>query len=54
MPTSVRNRLGSSIEGIQLGDITAQLAVRVGENPIESVITCRSADELKHKQGAGC
>jgi molybdopterin-binding protein len=39
------------MEEIQLGDVMAHVVVRVGENLIESVITRRSADELKLKKG---
>jgi molybdopterin-binding protein len=34
-----------------LGNVMAPVVVRVGENVIESVITRRSAEELKLKQG---
>jgi len=34
-----------------LGDIMAHVVVRVGDNLLESVITRRSADELKLKKG---
>jgi molybdopterin-binding protein len=51
MPISARNKLRGTIEEIQLGDVVALVAVRVGDNLIESVITRRSADELKLKKG---
>ena len=51
MPLSARNKLRGKIEEIQLGDVMAHVVVRVGENLIESVITRRSADELKLKNG---
>jgi molybdopterin-binding protein len=51
MPISARNKLRGKIEEIQLGDVMAHVVVRVGENLIESVITRRSADELKLKKG---
>jgi molybdopterin-binding protein len=51
MPISARNKLRGTIEEIQLGDVMALVAVRVGENLIESAITRRSADELKLKKG---
>jgi molybdopterin-binding protein len=34
-----------------LGDVMAHVVVRVGDNLIESVITRRSAEELKLKKG---
>ena len=51
MPISARNKLRGTIEEIQLGDVMALVAVRVGDNLIESAITRRSADELKLKKG---
>jgi molybdopterin-binding protein len=51
MPISARNKLRGKIEEIELGDIMAHVVVRVGDNLIESVITRRSADELKLKKG---
>jgi molybdopterin-binding protein len=51
MPISARNKLRGTIEEIQLGDVMALIAVRVGDNLIESAITRRSADELKLKKG---
>jgi molybdopterin-binding protein len=51
MPISARNKLRGTIEEIQLGDVMAHVVVRIGDNLIESVITRRSADELKLKQG---
>jgi len=51
MTLSARNKLRGQIEEIVLGDVMAHITVRVGENLIESVITRRSADELKLKKG---
>jgi molybdopterin-binding protein len=51
MPISARNKLRGKIEGIQLGDVMAHVVVRVVDSLIESVITRRSADELKLKKG---
>jgi molybdopterin-binding protein len=51
MPISARNKLRGKIEEIQLGDVMAHVVVRVGDNLIESVITRRSAEELKLKKG---
>jgi molybdopterin-binding protein len=51
MTISARNRLRGKIEEIQLGDVMAHVVVRVGASLIESVITRRSADELKLKKG---
>ena len=51
MTLSARNRLGGKIVELQLGGVMAHVVVRVGENLIESVITKRSADEMKLKVG---
>jgi molybdopterin-binding protein len=51
MPLSARNKLRGKIEEIQLGDVMAHVVVRAGDSLIESVITRRSADELKLKKG---
>jgi molybdopterin-binding protein len=51
MTISARNRLRGTVEEIQLGDVMAHVVVRVQDNLIESVITRRSADELKLRKG---
>ena len=48
---SARNRLQGKIEEIQFGGVMAHVVVRVGNNLIESVITKKSADEMKLKKG---
>src|SRR5437588_12954311 len=51
MPISARNQLRGTIQQLVLGNVMAHVVVRVGENVIESVITRRSGEELKLKQG---
>ena len=51
MPISARNKLRGTIEEIILGNVMAHVVVQVGDNVIESVITRRSAEELKLKKG---
>lgn len=51
MTLSARNHLSGTIVEIQLGDVLAHVAVRVGETVIESVITRRSAQEMKLSVG---
>lgn len=51
MALSARNKLRGTVEEVQLGDVMAHVVVRVGENLIESVITRRSAEELKLRKG---
>jgi molybdopterin-binding protein len=51
MTLSARNRLEGEIIELHLGGVMAHVVMRVGENLIESVITKRSADEMKLKVG---
>jgi molybdopterin-binding protein len=51
MTLSARNRLEGKVVEIQLGGVMAHVVIRAGENLIESVITRRSADEMKLKVG---
>jgi molybdopterin-binding protein len=51
MTLSARNSLEGTIEELQLGGVMAHVVVRVGQNLIESVITRRSAEEMKLKIG---
>jgi molybdopterin-binding protein len=51
MALSARNQLKGRITKITLGDIMAHVVVKVGKNTIESVITRRSAEDMKLKKG---
>jgi molybdopterin-binding protein len=51
MTLSARNRLVGKLVEIQYGGVMAHVVVRLGKNLIESVITKRSADEMKLKIG---
>lgn len=51
MRLSARNRLVGKIVELKLGEIMAHVVVEVGEHQVESVITRRSADEMKLKVG---
>jgi molybdopterin-binding protein len=51
MTLSARNRLEGEVTEIQYGDVMAHVVIKVGKNVIESVITKRSADEMKLKVG---
>lgn len=51
MPLSARNHLKGEITDIVLGTVTALITVKVGNNVVESVITKRSAEELRLKKG---
>jgi molybdopterin-binding protein len=48
---SARNQLSGKITEVILGDVMAHITVQVGQNVIESVITRKSADEMKLKKG---
>jgi len=51
MALSARNQLAGKVTEIQLGEVMAHVVVRVGKNLVESVITRRSAEELRLKKG---
>jgi molybdopterin-binding protein len=51
MTLSARNQLEGTVEEVQLGGVMAHVAVRVGNNVIESVITRRSAEQMALKIG---
>jgi len=51
MALSARNHLKGEVSEVVLGTVTALITVKVGDNLIESVITKRSAEELKLKKG---
>jgi molybdopterin-binding protein len=51
MTLSARNRIKGKVVEIQFGGVMAHVVVRTGKNLIESVITKRSADEMKVKVG---
>ena len=48
---SARNKLEGKIVEIEYGGVMAHVTVQVGKNVIESVITKRSAEEMKLKVG---
>jgi len=51
MAISARSQLKGKITEVVLGDVMAHIAIRVGQNVIDSVITRKSAEELKLKKG---
>ena len=51
MPLSARNQLKGKVVDVTLGEIMAHVVVSVGKSQIESVITRRSAKELRLKKG---
>jgi molybdopterin-binding protein len=48
---SGRNKLRGKVIDVQLGDIMALITVQIGENIVDSVITRKSAEELKLQAG---
>jgi molybdopterin-binding protein len=51
MSISARNKLKGKITEILMGDVMAEVTIRVGQNTIDAIITRRSAQELKLKKG---
>jgi molybdopterin-binding protein len=51
MTLSARNRLEDKVTEIESGGVMTHVVVRVGKNVVESVITKRSAEEMKLKVG---
>ena len=51
MSISARNQLKGKISEIVMGDVMAEVTIRVGQNVIDAIITRRSAEELKLKKG---
>ena len=49
--TSARNRLPGFVTAVKLGDIVAQIDIRVGDNHIVSIITREAAEEMDLKEG---
>lgn len=47
MRLSARNRFIGKITEITLGDIVAHVTIQAGEHVVESVISRRSAEEMK-------
>jgi molybdopterin-binding protein len=51
MTLSARNRLEGKVTEIESGGVMTHVVVSVGKNLVESVITKRSAEEMKLKVG---
>jgi molybdopterin-binding protein len=51
MSISARNQLKGKVTEVIRGDVMAHVTIRVGKSLIDSVITRKSADELKLKKG---
>jgi molybdopterin-binding protein len=51
MAISARNQLRGTVSDVVLGNVMAHVTVQVGENVIESMISRKSAEELRLKKG---
>jgi molybdopterin-binding protein len=51
LKTSARNRLPGVVTAVKLGDVMAQIDMRVGDNHLVSVITREAAEDLDLKEG---
>ena len=51
MSISARNQLKGKVTEVILGDVMAHITIRIGQNLVDSVITRRSAEEMKLKKG---
>jgi molybdopterin-binding protein len=51
MTLSARNRIEGKVVEIEFGGVMAHVVVRAGKNVIESLITKRSAEQMKLKVG---
>jgi molybdopterin-binding protein len=48
---SARNQLKGKVTEVILGDVMAHITIRIGQNLVDSVITRKSAEEMKLKKG---
>lgn len=48
---SARNQLRGKVTEVILGDVMAHITIRIGQNLVDSVITRKSAEEMKLKKG---
>jgi molybdopterin-binding protein len=51
MRLSARNRLPGIVVRVRLGEVMAQVTIRVGRQLVDAVITRESAEELGLKKG---
>jgi molybdopterin-binding protein len=51
MTLSARNRIEGKVVEIEFGGVMAHVVIRAGKNVIESLITKRSAEQMKLKIG---
>jgi molybdate transport system regulatory protein len=51
LKTSARNRFPGTVTGVKLGNVMAQIDVRVGDNHLVAAITREAAEELSLAEG---
>jgi molybdopterin-binding protein len=51
MDVSVRNKLPGQVKGVKLGEVMAEITLKVGENEVVAVVTRASAERLGLKVG---
>lgn len=49
--TSARNQLPGVVTGVRLGNVMAQVEIRVGDNQVVAAITRDAAEDLNLKEG---
>lgn len=48
---SARNRLPGTVVRVRLGDVMAQVTIRVGRQLVDAVITRESAEQMRLRKG---
>ena len=51
MRISARNRLPGTVVKVRLGDVVAQITIKVGRHLVDAVITRDSAEEMNLQKG---
>ncbi len=51
MKVSARNRLAGTVKEINMGQIMAEITLKIGENEIVAIVTKKSAERLGLKVG---
>jgi molybdopterin-binding protein len=51
MDISARNKLPGQVKGVKLGEVMAEITLKVGENEVVAVVTRASAERLGLKVG---
>jgi molybdopterin-binding protein len=54
MELSARNQLKGTVAAVKLGDVMAEIDVKVGDQTLTSTITRGSAEHLRLEKGSPC